>query len=163
MSSRAQVEVGRGGDFPKTTLKKGSHQTSLRPRSDRGRRCEVYFTGPFGDDDALTSHWSINSRRVGRFSHHARQCENFSCGYCKEMKRKHHEIAGPSDNFRIRKSDHPNKRMRNTAMCILLPTELVRRISEFVVQLTHARYVQSLSSLGLDNLRFKILRSRDEE
>ena len=114
MSSRAQVEVGRGGDFPKTTLKKGSHQTSLRPRSDRGRRCEVYFTDPFGDDDALTSHWSINSRRVGRFSHHARQCENFLLILRKRCETQtHHEIAGPSDNFRIRKSDHPNKRVRN--------------------------------------------------
>ena len=56
------------------------------------------------------------------------------------MKRKHHEIAGPSDNFRIRKSDHPNKRVR-TWVFPRLPTELVRRISEFVVQLTHARFV----------------------
>ena len=56
------------------------------------------------------------------------------------MKRKHHEIAGPSDNFRIRKSDHPNKRVR-TWVFPRLPTELVRRISEFVVELTHARFV----------------------
>ena len=46
----------------------------------------------------------------------------------------------------IRKSDHPNKRRRNTAMSILLPRELVRRISEFVIDLTHAQF------LGLDNL-----------
>ena len=51
------------------------------------------------------------------------------------MKRKHHEIAGPSDNL-----DHPNKRAR-TWVFPRLPTELVRRISEFVVQLTHARFV----------------------
>ena len=55
------------------------------------------------------------------------------------MKRKHHEIAGPSDNFRIQ-SDHPNKRVR-TWVFPRLPTELVRRISEFVVELTHARFV----------------------
>ena len=41
----------------------------------------------------------------------------------------------------IRKSDHPNKRRRITAMSILLPTELVRRISEFVVALTHAQFL----------------------
>ena len=49
------------------------------------------------------------------------------------MKRKHHEIAGSSDQ-------RPNvKRTRK-----LLPYftgELVRRISEFVVELTHARFV----------------------
>ena len=56
------------------------------------------------------------------------------------MKRKHHEIAGPSDNFRIRKSDHPNKRVR-TWVFPRLPTELVRRISAFVVELTHARFI----------------------
>ena len=55
------------------------------------------------------------------------------------MKRKH-EIAGPSDNFRIRKPDHPNKRVR-TWVFPRLPTDLVRRISEFVVELTHARFV----------------------
>ena len=53
----------------------------------------------------------------------------------------------------IRKSDHPNKRMRDTAMRILLPTELVRRISEFVIELTHADYYQSLRSLGVARLR----------
>ena len=53
----------------------------------------------------------------------------------------------------IRKSDHPNKRMRNTAMRILLPTELVRRISEFVVQLTHADYYQSLRLSGMARLK----------
>ena len=56
------------------------------------------------------------------------------------MKRKHHEIADPSDNFRIRKSDHPNKRAR-TWVFPRLPTELVRRISQFVVELTHTRFV----------------------
>ena len=52
------------------------------------------------------------------------------------MKRKR-----PSVEIEIRKSDHPNKRRRTTAMSILLPTELVRRISEFVIQLTHARFL----------------------
>ena len=42
----------------------------------------------------------------------------------------------------IRKSDHPNKRRRITAMSILLPTELVRRISEFVIELTHAQFLK---------------------
>ena len=67
------------------------------------------------------------------------------------MKRKHHEIAGPTDNFRIRKSDHPNKRAR-TWVFPRLPTELVRRISEFVVQLTHARFVGMFPMLS--QLRF---------
>lgn len=44
----------------------------------------------------------------------------------------------------IRKSDQPKKRMRDTAMRILLPTDLVRRISEFVLELTHVQYVESL-------------------
>ena len=59
------------------------------------------------------------------------------------MKRKHHEIAGPSDNFSIRKSDHPNKRVR-TWVFPRLPTELVRRISKFVVELTHAWFVEKV-------------------
>ena len=67
------------------------------------------------------------------------------------MKRKHHEIAGPSDNFSIRKSDHPNKRVR-TWVFPRLPTELVRRISEFVVELTHARFVGMFPLLS--QLRF---------
>ena len=53
------------------------------------------------------------------------------------MKRKR-----PSVEIEIRKSDHPNKRRRITAMSILLPTELVRRISEFVVALTHAQFLR---------------------
>ena len=49
------------------------------------------------------------------------------------MKRKHHEIAGSSDQ-------QPNiKRIRK--LLPYLTGELVRRISEFVVQLTHARFV----------------------
>ena len=68
------------------------------------------------------------------------------------MKRKHHEIAGPSDNFRIRKSDHPNKRVR-TWVFPRLPTELVRRISEFVVELTHARFVGVFPMLSQVQLR----------
>ena len=59
------------------------------------------------------------------------------------MKRKHHEIAGPSDNFRIRKPDHPNKRVR-TWVFPRLPTELVRRISKFVVELTHTWFVEKV-------------------
>ena len=60
------------------------------------------------------------------------------------MKRKHHEIAGSSDQ-------RPNvKRTRK-----LLPYftgELVRRISEFVVELTHARFVGMFPMLS--QLRF---------
>ena len=61
------------------------------------------------------------------------------------MKRKHHEIAGPSDN-------PPNKRVR-TWVFPRLPTELVRRISEFVVQLTHARFVGVFPMLSQVQLR----------
>ena len=71
------------------------------------------------------------------------------------MKRKHHEIAGPSDNFRIRKSDHPNKRAR-TWVFPRLPTELVRRISAFVVELTHARFVEVFPML----LQFHLVHPR---
>ena len=67
------------------------------------------------------------------------------------MKRKHHEIAGPSDNFPIRKSDHPNKRARTWGFP-RLPTELVRRISAFVVQLTHVRFVGMFPTLLQYNL-----------
>ena len=49
------------------------------------------------------------------------------------MKRKHHEIAGSSDQ-------QPNvKRIRK--LLPYLTGELVRRISEFVVELTHTRFV----------------------
>ena len=49
------------------------------------------------------------------------------------MKRKHHEIAGSSDQ--------PNVK-RISKLLPYLPGELVRRISEFVVQLTHVRFVR---------------------
>ena len=50
------------------------------------------------------------------------------------MKRKHHEIAGSSDQ-------QPN--VKRTRMLLPhLPVELVRRISEFVVELTHARFAR---------------------
>ena len=61
------------------------------------------------------------------------------------MKRKHHEIAGPSDN-------PPNKRVR-TWVFPRLPTELVRRISEFVVELTHVRFVGVFPMLSQVQLR----------
>ena len=49
------------------------------------------------------------------------------------MKRKHHEIAGSSDQ-------QPNvKRIRK--LLPYLSGELVRRISEFVVELTHTRFI----------------------
>ena len=49
------------------------------------------------------------------------------------MKRKYHEIAGSSDQ--------PNVKRRRKLLPYL-PGELVRRISEFVVQLTHVRFVR---------------------
>ena len=49
------------------------------------------------------------------------------------MKRKHHEIAGSSDQ--------PNVKRRRKLLPYL-PGELVRKISEFVVQLTHVRFVR---------------------
>ena len=49
------------------------------------------------------------------------------------MKRKHHEIAGSSDQ-------QPNVK-RTRKLLPYLTGELVRRISEFVVELTHARFV----------------------
>ena len=60
------------------------------------------------------------------------------------MKRKHDEIAGSSDQ-------QPNvKRIRK--LLPYLTGELVRRISEFVVQLTHARFVGMFPMLS--QLRF---------
>ena len=60
------------------------------------------------------------------------------------MKRKHHEIAGSSDQ-------QPNvKRIRK--LLPYLTGELVRRMSEFVVELTHARFVGMFPMLS--QLRF---------
>ena len=49
------------------------------------------------------------------------------------MKRKHHEVVGSSDQPNV-------KRIRR--LLPYLAGELVRKISEFVVQLTHARFVR---------------------
>ena len=54
-----------------------------------------------------------------------------------------------TSSVELRKSDHPNKRRRMTAMNILLPKELVRRISEFVIQLTHAQYLTKTGGFDL--------------
>ena len=60
------------------------------------------------------------------------------------MKRKHHEIAGSSDQ-------QPNVK-RTRKLLPYLTGELVRRISEFVVELTHARFVGMFPMLS--QLRF---------
>ena len=65
------------------------------------------------------------------------------------MKRKHHEIAGSSDQ--------PNVKRRRKLLPYL-PGELVRKISEFVVQLTHARFVRMfpVSEILRHPLRYEI-------
>ena len=55
------------------------------------------------------------------------------------MKRKHHEIVGSSDQPNV-------KRIRKVLP--YLAGELVRRISEFVVELTHTRFVRTFPMLS---------------
>ena len=62
------------------------------------------------------------------------------------MKRKHHEIAGSS-------GQQPNVK-RTRKLLPYLTGELVRRISEFVVELTHARFVGMFPMLSQVQLRY---------
>ena len=94
MSSRAQVEVGRGGDFPETTALK--FQGRIRPRSDLGPTevVDAKFTSQVRlATTTRRLHTGVSTRVVLSAFHHARQCVNFTCE-CEMPKRKSHFYFG---------------------------------------------------------------------